>query len=253
MARLRDPQTGCPWDIEQDFRSIAPFTIEEAYEVAEAIDRGDLAALRSELGDLLLQVVFHAQMATEAGAFDFEAVASSIVEKMLRRHPHVFGDQVVSSASAQSAAWEAHKEQERQTAGATGVLEGVGHALPALLRAHKLSKRAARVGFDWPDAAGARAKLMEELDELAEAEALADPGAIDDEVGDLLFAAANLARKLGVNPEEALRRANHKFERRFALLEREVAAHGGDWAAFELDALEALWARAKRTEFSSLA
>lgn len=251
MARLRDPQTGCPWDIEQDFRSIAPYTIEEAYEVAEAIDRDDLAQLRDELGDLLLQVVFHARMAEEAGAFDFDAVAARIVDKMVRRHPHVFGDAEVASAAAQTAAWEAHKEQERLTAGATGVLDGVGLALPALLRAHKLSQRAARVGFDWPDAAGARLKVMEELDELAQAEGSADPGAIDEEVGDLLFAAANLARKLGVNPEEALRRANQKFAGRFATVEAEVQARGGDWSAFELDTLEEFWALAKRRGASS--
>jgi MazG family protein len=251
MASLRDPQSWCPWDLEQDFRSIAPYTIEEAYEVAEAIDRNDLAQLRDELGDLLLQVVFHARMAEEAEAFDFESVAAGIVDKMVRRHPHVFGDAQVADAAAQTAAWETHKEQERHSSGATSVLAGVGLGLPALLRAHKLSKRAARVGFDWPDAAGARLKVMEELEELAEAESSADRGAIDEEVGDLLFAAANLARKLGVNPEEALRRANNKFAGRFATVEREVQARGGDWSAFELDTLEEFWVLAKRRGASS--
>jgi len=253
MARLRDPATGCPWDLEQDFRSIAPYTIEEAYEVADAIDRDDLAQLRGELGDLLLQVVFHARLAEEAGVFDFDAVADGIVEKMVRRHPHVFGDAEVASAAAQTAAWEAHKEQERHTAGATTVLNGVGIALPALLRAHKLCKRASRVGFDWPDAAGARAKVMEELQELAAAEQAGDQQSIDEETGDLLFAAANLARKLGVNPEEALRRANNKFSGRFAAVESEVQARGGDWSAFDLDALEEFWALAKRRGASSTA
>ncbi len=251
MARLRDPETGCPWDIQQDFRSIAPYTIEEAYEVAEAIDRQDLGQLRDELGDLLLQVVFHARMAEEAGSFDFEAVAGGIVDKLLRRHPHVFGEAEVTSAAAQTVAWEAHKEQERQTAGDTTVLAGVGLALPALLRAHKLCKRASRVGFDWPDAAGARLKVVEELAELADAEQSADPAAIDEEIGDLLFATANLARKLGVNPEEALRRANHKFEGRFATVEGEVRARGGDWSAFDLDTLDEFWALAKRRDASS--
>lgn len=251
MARLRDPETGCPWDLEQDFRSIAPYTIEEAYEVAEAIDRGDLSHLREELGDLLLQVVFHARMAEEAGAFDFEAVATGITDKMVRRHPHVFGDAAVATAAAQTAAWEAHKQEERQTAGAAAVLAGVGLALPALLRAHKLCKRASRVGFDWPDAAGARLKVVEELAELADAEQSADSAAIEEEVGDLLFATANLARKLGVNPEEALRRANHKFEGRFAMVEGEVRARGGDWSAFDLDTLDEFWALAKRRGASS--
>ena len=251
MACLRDPQTGCPWDVEQTFSTIAPYTIEEAYEVAGAIDRGDLEQLQDELGDLLLQVVFHAQMAKEAGAFDFDAVAGSIVAKMVRRHPHVFGDAQVASAAAQTRAWEAHKAEERASAGHDRVLDGVSPGLPALLRAHKLGKRAAGVGFDWPDAAGARAKIDEELDELSGAVEEADAAAVAEEVGDLLFAVANLGRKLGVNPEEALRRANGKFESRFAQVEQAVQASGDDWSAFDLAALEALWGRAKARETSS--
>ena len=251
MAQLRDPESGCPWDVEQDFRSIAPYTIEEAYEVAEAIERDDLVQLKDELGDLLLQVVFHAQMAKEAGAFDFEQVAAGIVDKMLRRHLHVFGDATVDSATAQTAVWEAHKAGERATAGDGGVLAGVGQALPALLRTHKLGKRAAQVGFDWPDTAGVRQQVIEELEELVQAEQDADRRAVEEEIGDLLFATANLARKLGVNPEEALRRANLKFEKRFALVEAEVIARGGDWTAFELATLEEFWARAKRANLNS--
>lgn len=250
MAQLRDPDKGCPWDLAQDFRSIAPYTIEEAYEVAQAIDAGDLDELRQELGDLLLQVVFHARMAEEAGAFDFEQVAAGIVEKMLRRHPHVFGQDRLDSAAAQSAAWEGHKEQERQAAGHERVLAGVGLALPALLRSHKLCKRAARVGFDWPDAAGARAKIAEELAELAEAQAAGDQAAMQDEMGDVLFAAANLARKLGINPEEALRGTNNKFARRFGRVEDAVAAAGGEWSDHDLAALDTLWEAAKRAESS---
>lgn len=251
MACLRDPQTGCPWDVEQTFSTIAPYTIEEAYEVAGAIDRGDLEQLQDELGDLLLQVVFHAQMAKEAGAFDFDAVAGSIVAKMVRRHPHVFGDAQVASAAAQTRAWEAHKAEERASTGHDRVLDGVSPGQPALLRAHKLGKRAAGVGFDWPDAAGARAKIDEELDELSGAVEEADAAAVAEEVGDLLFAVANLGRKLGVNPEEALRRANGKFESRFAQVEQAVQASGDDWSAFDLAALDALWGQAKARETSS--
>jgi len=248
MAQLRDPDKGCPWDLAQDFRSIAPYTIEEAYEVAQAIDDGDLDELRQELGDLLLQVVFHARMAEEAGAFDFERVAAGIVDKMLRRHPHVFGDDQLDTPAAQSAAWEVHKEQERAAAGQARVLDGVGLALPALMRSHKLCKRAARVGFDWPDAAGARAKIAEELAELAAAEAAGDPAAMQHEMGDVLFAAANLARKLGIDPEEALRGTNSKFARRFTMVEDGVNAAGGDWSAHDLASLDALWEQAKRAE-----
>jgi MazG family protein len=248
MARLRDPESGCPWDVQQTFRTIAPYTIEEAYEVAAAIDRNDLVQLRDELGDLLLQVVFHTRMAEEAGAFNFEAVAAAIVDKMVRRHPHVFGDAEVTSAEAQTQAWESHKAEERERAGEQGVLGGISRGLPALLRAQKLGKRAARVGFDWPDAAGARVKVAEELAELEQAQVAADGASIEDEMGDVLFAVANLARKLGVNPEEALRRANSKFERRFAHVEQAVHAAGGDWTAFDLDDLEEFWSRAKAAD-----
>ncbi len=248
MSRLRDPESGCPWDLEQDFRSIAPYTIEEAYEVADAADRDDPQALRAELGDLLLQVVFHAQIAAESGAFDFDAVTTGITEKMIRRHPHVFGEDHIDDARAQTEAWEQHKEAERRNSGEHGVLDGVSLALPALLRAHKLGKRAARVGFDWPDASGPREKILEELNEVDAAVRSGDFSAIADEIGDLLFATANLARKLGVNPEEALRQSNRKFERRFRIVEAKVAEQGGDWDRFSLDELEALWSNAKRLD-----
>src|SRR5271163_1681725 len=213
MVRLRDPEHGCPWDREQDFSTIAPYTIEEAYEVADAIERGDPAALKDELGDLLLQVVFHARMAEEAGLFAFDDVANAISDKMIRRHPHVFGDVEIASIAAQNEAWEAHKAAERKASGsADSVLDGIALAFPALLRAGKMSRRAARIGFDWPDARAVIPKLAEEI---AEIEAEIDSGAgqdrLEDEVGDLLFAAANLARKLDVEPETALRRATAKF------------------------------------------
>ncbi|HZT88068.1 MAG TPA: nucleoside triphosphate pyrophosphohydrolase, partial [Stellaceae bacterium] len=197
MARLRDPERGCPWDREQNFATIAPYTIEEAYEVADAIERGDLAALKDELGDLLLQVVFHARIAEEAGEFAFEDVAAAIADKMVRRHPHVFGDAEIRSVAAQNAAWEEHKAAERQASGmAASVLDGVALALPALLRAAKLGRRAARIGFDWPDAAAVLPKVAEEIGEL-EAEIASGAGPrLEEEMGDLLFAVANLARKL---------------------------------------------------------
>jgi len=245
MAALRDPLRGCPWDRAQDFRSIAPYTIEEAYEVADAIDRGDLGALREELGDLLLQVVFHAQMASEQGAFDFADVVAGINAKLRRRHPHVFGTEQVATAGEQSLAWEAQKAEERAAAGATGTLDGVSQALPALRRACKLGQRAARVGFDWPDAGGPRQKLLEELAEVDAAAAGEDRARLAEEVGDLLFAAANLARKLGVEPEEALRQANRKFSRRFAAVEQSVRASGRPFADFSLQELDALWELAK--------
>lgn len=238
MARLRDPNGGCPWDIEQDFATIAPYTIEEAYEVADAIERGDLAGLREELGDLLLQVVYHAQMAAEAGAFDLAAVTAGIADKMVRRHPHVFGDVEVASAAAQTEAWESLKAAEKPRSGA---LDGVALGLPALMRAQKLQKRAGRVGFDWPDASGPRAKIDEELAEIAEA----PPERHAEEIGDLLFAVVNYARHLGVDAEEALRAANGKFERRFLAME---AAGGTGFPALDLDAKEALWQDAKAAE-----
>ena len=247
MARLRDPEHGCPWDREQDFRTIAPYTIEEAYEVADAIERGDLAALKDELGDLLLQVVFHARMAEEAGDFRFDDVVAAIAEKMVRRHPHVFGDAEIASVAAQNAAWEAHKAAEREAKGGhDSVLDGVALTLPALLRAVKISRRAARIGFDWPDIEGVFAKIAEEIDELrAEIDASAGRERIEDELGDLLYVVAMLARKLDVEPETALRRATAKFERRFRRLEVLARERG---TGCDLDDLEALWAEVKAAE-----
>ncbi|NBU84343.1 MAG: nucleoside triphosphate pyrophosphohydrolase [Sphingomonadaceae bacterium] len=233
MARLRDPESGCPWDLEQNFETIAPYTIEEAYEVADAIARQDLAALKDELGDLLLQVVFHAQMAAESRDFSFDDVAHAISDKMERRHPHVFGD-------AQTLDWEGIKEEERQALGDPSALAGVALGLPALLRAEKLQKRAARTGFDWPDPKGARAKVIEEI---AEIDGATDADALEDEMGDLLFAVVNWARKLGIDPEAALRRGNRKFEQRF----RQIETMGGaDFSALSLDQKESLWGDAKR-------
>ncbi len=247
MARLRDPEGGCPWDREQDFATIAPYTIEEAYEVADAIERRDLAALRDELGDLLLQVVFHARIAEEARHFTFDDVARAISDKMVRRHPHVFGDVEIGSVAAQNEAWEAHKAAERQAAGGhESVLDGVALALPALLRAAKISRRAARIGFDWPDAPAVIAKIAEEIAEVeAEMAGAAAPEALEEEIGDLLFAAANLARKLAVEPETALRRATAKFERRFHRVEALATERG---IGGDLDALEALWREVKQSE-----
>ena len=238
MRQLGDPDGGCPWDLEQDFATIAPYTIEEAYEVADAIERGDMAELREELGDLLLQVVYHAQIAAEAGAFTLADVAAGIGDKMIRRHPHVFGDGDVANAAAQTDAWEKLKAAEKPRAGA---LDGVALGLPALMRAQKLQKRAARTGFDWPDADGPRAKIVEELQEVTEASDDERAG----EIGDLLFAVVNYARHLGVDAEEALRTANGKFERRFSAME---AAAGDRFAGLDLDGKEALWRAAKATE-----
>lgn len=240
MTRLRDPETGCEWDRAQDFKSIAPYTIEEAYEVADAIDRNDLDDLRDELGDLLLQVVFHARMAEEIGAFDFDDVARSISAKMEARHPHIFGDED-ESAKDQTLGWEDIKAVERLTKGATSALDGVACALPALLRAEKLQKRAAREGFDWPDISGPEAKLQEEMIELREA------GERDrmEEAGDLLFSAVNLVRAYGIAPEEALRAANGKFERRFRAME-DLA--GGKFAELTLNQQEKLWVKVKKSE-----
>ncbi len=245
MARLRDPERGCPWDKEQDFATIAPYTIEEAYEVADAIERADMASLKDELGDLLLQVVFHARMAEEAGHFDFAHVAAAIADKMVRRHPHVFGDVEIATVAAQNEAWEAHKAAEREAKGGAGsVVDGVALALPALLRAAKIARRAARIGFDWPDARAVIPKIAEEIAELeAELDAGAAPVALEEEMGDLLFAAANLARKLDVEPETALRRATAKFERRFRQVEALARERG-----IGRDALEALWQEVKGKE-----
>jgi nucleoside triphosphate diphosphatase len=251
MARLRDPQSGCPWDREQNFATIAPYTIEEAYEVADAIARGDWAALKDELGDLLFQVVFHARMAEEAGLFAFDDVAAAIVDKMVRRHPHVFGAVQIASVAAQSEAWEEHKAAERevrarQAGTPESVLDGVALALPALLRAAKIQRRAARIGFDWPEAHAVFAKISEEIDELKTAlDRGADRQDLEDETGDLLFAVANLARKLEIDPEAALRQATAKFERRFRRVEALAAERG---TGTDLTALEALWQEAKRDE-----
>ena len=253
MARLRDPKTGCPWDVEQTFRTIAPHTIEEAYEVAEAIQRDDMEALVDELGDLLLQVVFHAQMAREAGHFDVDDVAGAICDKLVRRHPHVFGDLKIDGAEAQTVAWEEQKAQERaaKTGGAEtpSALDGVTVGLPGLTRAVKLQKRAARVGFDWAEAAMVLDKFEEEIAELrVELENGVDSDRVEDEIGDLLFNGANLARKLNVDPESALRRCNAKFERRFRRIETWLAEQGRTPEAATLDEMEALWVRAKREE-----
>jgi MazG family protein len=247
MARLRDPEHGCPWDREQDFRTIAPYTIEEAYEVADAIERADMGSLKDELGDLLLQVVFHARMAEEAGRFAFDDVAAAISDKMVRRHPHVFGDAEIASVAAQNEAWEAHKAAEREATGNAGsVVDGVALALPALLRAAKISRRAARIGFDWPDARAVIPKIAEEIAEVeAELDAGAAPEALEEEIGDLLFAVANLARKLEVEPETALRRATTKFERRFRQVEALAAERE---VGRDLDGLEALWQEVKGKE-----
>ena len=265
MARLRDPVGGCPWDIEQTYETIAPYTIEEAYEVAEAVTNKDMASLRDELGDLLLQVVYHARMAEEDQVFDFHDVADAIAEKMIRRHPHVFGDAEERDATTQTLSWEAQKATERaakaaqsgQDARATSALDGVSIAYPALMRAAKLQKRAALVGFDWGHAAPIMAKFEEELAELREAlddedaNALAKQANIEEEIGDLLFTSANLARHLDVDPETALRRSSEKFESRFRRIEVLLSEQDGrtpDQAS--LDELEALWQQAK-TELRS--
>ena len=246
MARLRDPKDGCPWDRDQDFSTIAPYTIEESYEVADAISRGDMAALKDELGDLLFQVVFHARMAEERGAFAFGDVVAAISDKMLRRHPHVFGEDEVPDAAAQAVAWEVHKAEERE---GKGTLDGVALALPALLRAIKLQNRAARVGFDWPNLVPVLDKLREELAEVEHEIAQGgSPDRLEDEVGDVLFVVANVARHLGIDPEAALRRTNGKFERRFRRIEELLAAKGKTPAQSNLDEMDALWDQAKAEE-----
>lgn len=248
MARLRDAETGCPWDLEQTFETIAPYTIEEAYEVADAIQRGDLGQLKDELGDLLFQVVFHAQMASEAKTFSFEDVVSSICKKMIRRHPHVFGDAKVKTAEAQTVAWDEHKRRERASKGGR-VMDDVPLPLPALTRALKIQKRAASAGFDWKEAAPIFEKLTEEVGELNEAIAQGAPREkLTDELGDILFVVANLARHLGVDPEEALRGTNVKFVRRFAFIEDTVLASGRAMADASLQEMEAAWDEAKRRE-----
>ncbi len=244
MKRLRDPQTGCAWDIKQTFASIAPYTIEEAYEVSDAIERNDLDDLKSELGDLLLQVVFHAQIGDDLGAFDFTAISDGLVRKMVRRHPHVFGDADERDAESQTRAWEEIKAQERQTAKKKGVLDGVAKALPALKRAEKLQNRAARVGFDWPDIDPVIDKIAEESRELKQARNSGESQSrIHEEMGDLLFVIANLARHLKVDPEQALKDANGKFIRRFEFIETHSEA---DLDALSLDEMDVLWDEAKR-------
>jgi MazG family protein len=247
MAKLRSPDGGCPWDREQTFATIAPYTLEEAYEVADAIERGAHDELEGELGDLLFQVVFHAWMAEEAKLFDFGDVVAAICEKLVRRHPHVFGDEQerVASADDQTRRWEEIKREERDAGGATRVLADVPVALPGLARAAKLGKRAATVGFDWPDAAGVRAKVTEELGELDAALGSADKGAVASEVGDLLFTIANLCRHFDLDPEACVRGANARFEQRFDHVEAQVRAAGGDWGAHNPDALERFWQEAK--------
>lgn len=252
MARLRDREHGCPWDAEQTFATIAPYTIEEAYEVADAIERNSMPALKEELGDLLFQVVFHARMAEEAGQFDFTDVAEALTAKMTERHPHVFGERDMRTAEEQTRAWETLKAEERAKKRASdgspaSLLDDVAMALPALMRAEKLTKRAARINFDWPSADQVLEKLDEELGELAEARDHHDHEALTEEMGDILFVLANLARKLNVDPEEALRRANAKFTRRFQYIERKLAEQGRAGPQ-PLDEMEALWVEAKRTE-----
>lgn len=254
MARLRDPDGGCPWDLEQNFASIAPYTIEEAYEVADAIERGDMGDLKDELGDLLLQVVFHAQMAKEEGRFDFPDVVRAICEKMIRRHPHVFGDEEQRSAGAVKGRWEEIKAEEKAEKGKapTSILDDVPLALPALARAIKLQNRAARVGFDWPDTTQVIDKLNEEMLELsAEVAKGGDPDRLEDEMGDLLFVYANLARHMKVDPEAALRRANAKFRRRFGRIEEKLAAAGKRPEDSSLEEMDALWNEAKAEERES--
>jgi len=242
MARLRDPQRGCEWDVAQTFATIAPYTIEEAYEVADAIQRDDMADLRDELGDLLLQVVFHARMAEETGHFSFDDVARAICDKMEARHPHIFGD---AGGTMDRQRWEELKASERAQKGAASALDGVAQALPALMRADKLQKRAARVGFDWPDLKGPNEKMAEELDELADA-------ATDEErlmeAGDVLFVAVNIVQRYGVAPEDALRASNAKFEARFRQMERMAADDGLDFAKLPLDEQEGYWQRVKAAE-----
>ncbi|PNS07490.1 nucleoside triphosphate pyrophosphohydrolase [Solilutibacter silvestris] len=254
MARLRDPDGGCPWDLQQDFATIAPYTIEEAYEVADAIERGDMADLRDELGDLLLQVAFHARMAEEAGAFAFADVVVAICDKMVRRHPHVFADASFADSEAQTRAWEQLKANERAAKGETdtSALAGIARGLPEWQRAVKLQSRAARTGFDWPDHRPVFAKLREELDEL---EAEFDAGERDrqrlqEELGDVLFVAANLARHAGIDPGTALRGANAKFERRFRAMEALAGQRGQDFSTLELEGQERLWDEIKRGELA---
>lgn len=246
MRQLRDPETGCPWDLEQDFSTIAPYTIEEAYEVADAIEREDWDELRSELGDFLFQVVFHAQMAAEKGYFDFDDVVTGISEKMLRRHPHVFGDAEARDMHSVRGRWEDIKERERESGDDPSALAGIARALPALKRAQKLGKRASRVGFDWPDRRGVEQKIHEELEELQDATGTREHHLIEDELGDLLFAVVNLARHLEIDPEKALTGANYKFERRFRAMEADLRDEGLEMHKMTLESLDRRWRKAKK-------
>jgi len=246
MASLRKPNGGCPWDCQQDFDSIAPYTVEEAYEVADAIAREDFGDLKDELGDLLFQVVFHARMAEEAGFFDFEEVAGAITDKMLRRHPHVFGSAEERAAGPVKGSWEQIKADERVAKDDSSALAGVARALPALKRAQKLGKRAGSVGFDWPDRSGVRAKIHEELDELEAAVNTRNRASIEEEFGDLLFAVVNLARHLDIDPEKALSLANYKFERRFRDMERAITETGESLDMHTLETLDKAWRAAKK-------
>jgi ATP diphosphatase len=249
MRRLRDPETGCPWDIEQDFSTIAPYTIEEAYEVADAIERKDWNDLKGELGDLLFQSVFHAQMAEEKGLFGFHDIADTMSDKMVARHPHVFGNENRDkSAEQQTKDWEIIKAAERAGKAQQGTLDGVAVGLPALLRAVKLQKRAARVGFDWPDASHVLAKIVEESHELVEARDSLTQAEVEEEFGDLLFVMANLARHMGVEPEGALRATNAKFTRRFEKVEAKLAARGKTPSQSDLTEMDALWDEVKAEE-----
>jgi len=254
MATLRDSERGCPWDLEQDFSTIVPYTIEEAYEVADAIDRRNFADLRDELGDLLLQVVFHAQMAEEAGHFGFADVVEAIASKMIRRHPHVFGEKAVANADAQTVAWEEHKRVERTVKGEvdSSTLAGIARGLPEWQRALKLQKRAATIGFDWPSVEPVFAKLHEEIDEVRAEFARGDAERLADEIGDVLFVCVNLARHAKVDVSQALRRANAKFERRFRRMEQLVAEAGERLVDKPLEAQDALWNQAKAEERTEL-
>ncbi|MDG1286294.1 MAG: nucleoside triphosphate pyrophosphohydrolase [Rickettsiales bacterium] len=241
MAKLRDPNGGCPWDVEQNFATIAPYTLEEAYEVADAIERDDMTALKEELGDLLLQVVFHSQMAEEAGLFNFEQVAAGINEKMISRHPHVFGEQTgIKSADDQVDNWDAIKAEEKKSKGHISVMDDIPVSFPALLRAQKLGKKASKQGFDWPELAPVFDKVQEEIAELNEAIANKDEANIEEELGDLLFAVVNVARHVKVDAETALRKANTKFEKRFRLIEPDITDDS------TLEEMEALWVEAKK-------
>ncbi len=251
MQRLRDPQEGCPWDRDQTYQTIVPYTLEEAYEVADSIEKGDLAELKEELGDLLFQIVFYCQIAREQGVFDFEQVAAAIVAKMIRRHPHVFGDASVEDPDALRQAWEAAKAEERSLKpdDDNSQLAGVARGLPALLRAHKLQKRAADVGFDWPGVEGALDKTREEIDEVEEAAGTLSRTGLEEELGDVLFALVNVVRLYGFDAETVLRRANDKFERRFRRMESLLGQENpGELSRFSLDELENAWQRVKREE-----